>query len=325
MNNGTDAAKAWFGRSALTTLVLIAVAGLLLSCDQETTAPVPGTGQHPPAGENVTAVEVEQTTRASASSAHADQPQLSQSTISGGSSGGTGGSFGSFHLSPAPQTATNDMAPAQGGLTVSAVGSATRSADEAYVVMIPEQRYGPSGPEQLSDDDRDDIVENLGELDIPETDIAFDFQGRYGATTIAVAVEPDEIADEHEEILEAVEEVIRRFEAQGLRFALNASNCEQALSDARREAAPAAEDTADDLAEALGVERGAVIGALEDRSVNYQTFALTNTDYDACATPASAPYYQLLPFDADPEVEVSVSLHVTYVISAAATPSATSQ
>ena len=324
MNNGNNPAKARSGRRALTTLALIAVAGLLLSCQPETTAPVPGAGPFPSASEIVTAVEVERTTGLPVSTAHADQPQSSQS-ISGESSGGTTGSFGSFHLSPAPQTAPNDMTAAQGGLTVTAVGSATRSADEAYVVMIPEQRYGPSGPERLSEDDRDDIVEKLGELDIPETDIEFDFQGRYGATTIAVALQPDEIADEHEAILEAVEEVVRRFEAQGLRFSLNASSCEQALSDARREAAPAAEDTADDLAEALGVARGAVIGALEDRSVNYQPFALTNADYDACATPASAPYYQLLPFDAEPEVQVSVSLHVTYVMSAAATPSATSQ
>ena len=114
MNNGNDAAKARFGRWALTTLALIAVAGLLISCQQDTTTPVPGAGPLPSASENVTAVEVERTTRSAALSANVDQGKSSQS-ISDGSSGGTAGSFGSFHLSPAPQTAPNDMAPAKGG------------------------------------------------------------------------------------------------------------------------------------------------------------------------------------------------------------------
>ena len=163
--------------------------------------------------------------------------------------------------------------PSRGELTVSAVGSATRLADEAYVVMIPEMRYGPSGPEQLSEDDRDDIVEKLGEIDIAETDIEFDFRGRYGETTISVAVDVTEIEDRSDAICGGCGgSGSARFDSHGLRFALYESSCEQALSEARREAVPAAEDTADDLAEALDVQRGAVIGAVEGRSDSFQGY-----------------------------------------------------
>ena len=224
------------------------------------------------------------------------------------------GSFGNFNLSPLPQTTLGETAPVAGGLTVSGVGIVTLPADEAYVVVFPEPRYGFSGPERLSDDDRDDIVAKLVEIGIPETDVEFDYRGRYGQTSISVALLPSEVGEKSEEILEAVEEVVRSFDDHGLSFALTATNCDRALSLARRQAAPAAERTADDLASALDLERGAVIGALESGPVNFLTLQLAGDDHDVCNTQAGDPYGTLLPFDAEPEVKVSVGLQVTYRI-----------
>ena len=48
----------------------------------------------------------------------------------------------------------SDEADEAGGLLAVANGSMTVTADEAYVVVIPERFYGPRGPEPLSAQDR---------------------------------------------------------------------------------------------------------------------------------------------------------------------------
>ena len=75
-----------------------------------------------------------------------------------------------------------------GGLTATANGSTTVPADDAYVVIIPEQFYGPGGPEKLSSEDRDDVVQNLMDMGIGEDDIEFDYGQPYGPETISVEV-----------------------------------------------------------------------------------------------------------------------------------------
>ena len=293
MNDGNKDSNAQFGRPHLTTLALILVAAIMLACNQET--PAPRTGQQPSTGAELAATGSQDTTGSTVSCAPAGQDRSTGSLSAASATntmGQSAGSFGSFNLSPAPQTTPDHAAPDRGELTVSAVGSTTRAADEAYVVMIPEVNFGISGPEQLSDNDRADIVEELVEIGVGETDIEFDFRGRYGETTISVAVVPGEIDDRSQAILDAMDEVVRRFEAHGLHFALNASSYQQALSEARRVAVPGAADTADDLAEALGVQRGAVIGAVEDRSDSFQGYYVpTAAAHDPCATSSSAPFY----------------------------------
>ena len=61
-----------------------------------------------------------------------------------------------------------------GGLTVVAGGSMTVAADEAYVVVIPERFYGRGGPEPLSTQDRDDVIQSLTAIGIGEDDIEFE-------------------------------------------------------------------------------------------------------------------------------------------------------
>ncbi len=224
-----------------------------------------------------------------------------------GSGQGSGwGSVGGFSLSPVPQT----MAAA-GSLTVSAIGSVTVAADEAHVVVIPEMDYGPSGLQQLSAKDRQEIIANLETIGFSEEAVEFETLGRYEPSSISVAVDVNEFAAIGEAVVEQIEEVVRRSDSFGVRFTLSEANCEQAISLARREAAPGAEKAADDLADALGVERGAVNGALE-YPLNSVPFRFPGTDPSSCGGPAVYPFSVLLPFDSDPEVEVSVGLQVSY-------------
>ena len=86
-----------------------------------------------------------------------------------------------FNLSPLGQ-----FPGGTGGLTVSAIGSVTVSADEAYVIVVPEQRYGPSGPAQMSGEDRKDIKETLAGLGVDENAVEFFRLRGYGPISILV-------------------------------------------------------------------------------------------------------------------------------------------
>ena len=215
---------------------------------------------------------------------------------------------GGSHRSVLPQTA-----PTAGGLTVSAIGSVTVAADEAYVVVVPEQRFSSSGPEQMTDEDRQQIRENLAGIGVPEEAVEFENLARYGPSSISVEVGLDELAKKGGPILDAVEQVIRRYETNGVIYSLSEENCEDALSLARREAIPRSERAADDLAQALGVNRGMVIGALE-YPLTTPGYGLAGISAHGCGGQASSPYPNLVPFDAEPEVEVTVGLQITYSI-----------
>ncbi len=223
-------------------------------------------------------------------------------------SGPGSGSIGGLSLSPLPQT----MA-AEGSLTVSAVGTVTVAPDEAYVVVIPERDYGPSGPEQLSLEDRQDILANLAAIGFNEEAVDFEHLGRYEPSIVSVEVEVDDFAGTGDAIVDAIEKIVRRSESFGVRFGLSEENCDQALSLARREAVPRAGETAGDLADALDLELGEVIGALEYPLQNVP-FVYPGADLNACTGPTPSRYAALLPFDSEPEVEVSVGLQVSYRI-----------
>ena len=223
------------------------------------------------------------------------------------SSGPSGFIVGS-HRPVLPQTA-----PTGGGLTVSTTGSVTVAPDEAYVVVVPEQRFSSSGPEQMTDEDRQQIRENLAGIGVPEEAVEFENLARYGPSSISVEVELDELVKKTGPILDAVEQVIRRYETHGVIYSLSEENCEIALSLARREAIPRSERAADDLAQALDVSQGMVIGALE-YPLTTPVYGLAGISTDACGGQASSPYPNLVPFDAEPEVEVTVGLRITYSI-----------
>ena len=214
--------------------------------------------------------------------------------------GGTG--FGTLPISQEISEA--------GGLTVTAFGSVTVSANEAYVIVIPEQFYGPGGPEKLSHEDRDDIVQNLLDIGISVDDIEFESGQQYDPETISVEVQIDDLPEIGDLILDAVEDVIRRTERSGAVFSVSGQKCDQALAAARQEAITRAEGDSLDLAEALGVVRSGIITAVESPA---NSFSPVLPGLDKCGGGEFHPYQTpLMPFDADPEVEVSLRMQITY-------------
>ena len=212
--------------------------------------------------------------------------------------------------------AQSQTVPTEGGLTVSATGSVTVAADESYVVIVPERIFSSSGRGQVTDEDRQHIRENLAEIGVPEEAIEFENLSLYGPSSISVEVQLDELEEKSDQILDAVEEVIRRLESYGVLYTLTEENCEKALALARREAIPRAERAAGDLAQALEVTRGAVIGALEHSLTNNlgYGYGIAGVNTYSCGAQASSPYPSVVPFDAEAEVEVAVALQITYSI-----------
>ena len=197
-----------------------------------------------------------------------------------------------------------------GGLTVTANGSVKVSADEAYVIVIPEQFYGPGGPEKLSSEDREDIVQNLMDIGIGEDDIEFGSGQQYDPETISVEVQIEDLPEIGDLILDAVEDVIRRSERSGVRFSVSGQSCDQALAAARQEAIMQAEGDSLDLAEALGLVRGGIIAVVENLA---NSFGPGLPSLDKCGGGQFHPYLSpLMLFDADPEVEVSLRMRITY-------------
>ena len=222
---------------------------------------------------------------------------------------GSGGflSFGDsgFGALPIAQEVTES-----GGLTVTANGSVKVSADEAYVVVIPEQFYGPTGPEKLSSEDREDVVQNLMAIGIGEDDVEFASGQQYDPETISVEVQIEDLPEIGDLILDAVEDVVRRSERSGVRFGVSGQNCDQALAAARQEAITQAEGDSLDLAKALGLVRSGIIAALESPA---NSFGPGLPSLDKCGGGQFHPYQTpLIPFDADAEVEVSLRMRITY-------------
>ena len=197
-----------------------------------------------------------------------------------------------------------------GGLTITANGSVTVSADEAYVIVIPDRFYGPGGPERLSHEDRDDVLQNLVDLGIDGDNIDFESGQEYEPEVISVEVQIADLPEIGDLILDAVEDVVRRSERSGVRFGVSGQNCDQALAAARQEAITQAEGDSLDLAKALGLVRGGIIAALESPA---NSFGPGLPSLDKCGGGQFHPYQTpLIPFDADPEVEISLQMRITY-------------
>ena len=197
-----------------------------------------------------------------------------------------------------------------GGLTVTANSSVKVSADEAYVIVIPDRFYGPGGPEKLSHEDREDIVQNLMDIGIGEDDIEFGSGQQYDPETISVEVQIEDLPEIGDLILDAVEDKVRRSERSGVRFSVSGENCDRALATVRQESITQAERNSADLAEALGVVRGEIIVAVENPASSFSSGLL---GLDKCGGGQFHPYQTpLMPFDAAPEVEVSLRMRITY-------------
>ena len=206
-----------------------------------------------------------------------------------------------------PSAREQARAPSE-GLTVAATGKVTFPADEAYVVVIPARYFGPSGPSQMTERDRNRIRESVVALGLSEDSVSFDQTARYSPTSVLVRVPLEELSALEEPVLDAIEEVVREQEGKGLLYKLSHENCAAALSGARREAIPAAESSAEDLANALGVSIGGITAALEyPIALGYGS---EGSDDHLCGAGTN---YPLLKASGSPaEVEVLVGVQVTY-------------
>ena len=195
-----------------------------------------------------------------------------------------------------------------GGLTVTARGSVKVTADEAYVVVIPEPFFGPRGPIPISGEDRADVIQNLMGIGINEGDIEFESGRQFDPQFVSVEVMVEDLPEIGGLIRDAVENVLRRSQRSGVRFSLSEQNCDRALALARQEAISQAERDSGDLADAVGIVRGGIIGAAE-----YPVNSFGPSTPDMCGGGQFYPYETLLmPFDAEPEIEVSLQMVATY-------------
>jgi hypothetical protein len=215
--------------------------------------------------------------------------------------------FGNNSPSVNPQ-----IADIKDGLTVAVNRSVTVEADEAYVVVIPAAIYGSSGsPQPISSENRAAVIAKLGEIGIAKEDIEFESQP-YSASTVSVQVQISELPQVGQLVLGAVEGVLGRSESHGVHFSLSPEKCDQALALARREAVAQADKTAADLAEALGIKRGNIKGAVESPFPN---FVYGPINLDVCGLQFQDPYVvEVEPFNAEPKVEVAAGLQVSYAI-----------
>ena len=206
------------------------------------------------------------------------------------------------------------MADMEGGLSVAVNPSVTVEADEAYVVITPTAIYGPSGsPQPISSENRAAVIAKLGAIGVAKEDIEFESQP-YSASTVSAQVQISELPQVGQLVLDAVEAVLGRSESHGVHFSLSQEKCDQALALARRQAVPQADETAADLAEALSIKRGSIVGAAESPFPN---FAYGPIDLEACGNQFQDPYYvEVEPFDAEPKVKVAVGLQASYAIEA---------
>ena len=214
--------------------------------------------------------------------------------------------FGNDSPSANPQ-----IADIKSGLTVAVNRSVSVEADEAYVVITPTAIYGSSGnPQPISSENRTAVITKLGEIGIAKEDIEFESQPY--SPIVSVQVQINELPQIGQSVLDAVEAVLGDSESHGVHFSLSQEKCDQALALARRQAVPQADKTAADLAGALSIKRGIIVGAVESPFTNS---AYGPINPDACGNQFQDPYFvEVEPFDAEPKVDVAVGLQVSYAI-----------
>ena len=93
----------------------------------------------------------------------------------------------------------------------------------------------------MTGEDRAEVIATLTKIGIAEDDIEFPSNFRFGPGSVSVSVEVavKDLPEIGDLVLDAVEEVLGRSEASGVRFSLE--DCDGALALARREAIPLVE------------------------------------------------------------------------------------
>ena len=196
-------------------------------------------------------------------------------------------------------------------ITVSAIGKVTVTPDEARIIVFPEEDYGPYGPQRFSKKQEQDITQALTQIGIDAEMIDFQSLGRYEPSAVSVLVDVADIEVRGDAVVDAVEDVIGRSGQYGVNFGLSEESCAGATALARREAIPVAEAAADDLSEALNLQRGEAVGVLEYAS-QHPYFSDPFSNSDPCTGGSRYRVGPLLAFHVQPEVEVLVGLQISY-------------
>ena len=198
------------------------------------------------------------------------------------------------------------------GLTVSVTGRTSVPADEVFVIVVPQPNdFGPF-PQGLTSDDRTQIKAGMQTIGIPDDDTDFPPGQIYSpfGSVVRVKVDPTELPEIGDQVLEVIEDVAGRSVASGLQFGV--TDCNAAFRQAWTDAVETAEVRASALAASASTELGPII-AVSEGAVSNLFFGAPIAD--PCDT-ESVNEFQFetgfAPFDSDLTVEIEADLDVTY-------------
>ena len=222
-------------------------------------------------------------------------------TVGGGSSGSV------FSIDSGVVASGGSAAP---GLSVRGVAGGTVPADIAFVVVVP-----PGGGIELlgessvTPEDRKAVVDGVAAMGVPRGDITFQTDPRFGQPRVQVKVPVAQLASRGPRIVSTIERTLGRSQSAGATFAL--ASCEPAAAPLRKQAVAEAETQAKAVAEAGKLSVGGIVAIRQEAEAGFLS---------APATPGVCPLVtpgQIDPFDARPEVKLSLAVDVTYAITGA--------
>lgn len=202
-----------------------------------------------------------------------------------------------------------------GLLAVTGVGSATARANEAYVIAaIHAGGFGPGGPRPIAARDRDDLLQRLSALGIPADDLRIIESGQGPPPAISVEVDLSRLAQQGEDVLDAIEAVFGRVDQRGVRF--THTNCLAVLAEAQKQALADARARAEALASVTGQRLGNISGVSTEVLVSPFEGPIGDpcADDDVQSLIYGPARSQLKQFDSEPLVEVRAGLRVSYAV-----------
>ncbi len=210
--------------------------------------------------------------------------------------------------------ALGDGAADGAGVTVTGIGSATARADTAYVVVLGEAAYGPTGPRPLATKTRNEIIQSLVALGIKNDDIHVESSGYGSPVIVSARVDLVALPKIGKDVANAVTETLGRVQNQGVRF--THSNCQAVVGEARKQAIADSKRRIEALAGAAGLKLGDLHAISEGTALPVGYPAAPDPCGDDLASLVyGGPYAAgFKGFDADQEFTVEAALTVTYAI-----------
>ena len=225
-------------------------------------------------------------------------------SVGGGSSGGLSESL--FSLDVGVVGSGGSAGP---GLSVRGTASGTVPADVAFVVVVPPGGIEALGEGSMTPEDRKAVLDGLAAMGVARGDVTFETDPRFGQQRVQVKVPVAQLAARGPRIVASVEKTLGRSDSAGATFAL--SNCEPAAAPLRKEAMAQAEAQAKALADAGKLGIGGIVAIRQEAEAGFLRAAPPS---GVCPLVATG---RIDPFDARPEVRLSLAVDVTYAITGA--------